>query len=667
MTEYQLAIGITVAFLGMLLAAGVALIPRAWAHRLSNLLLVTANLIGLVAAVFVITGQEGVVLPAQMQHLFFDMRFTLDRFSAIFFALLSLIGILTSLYAIPYLERYTGTYNLSNVNMLTALFIFGMQGVLLATNVLGFMAFWEIMSITSFFLVVADGTEASRRAGFLYLVMTHLGAGALIAGFFLLTNNSLLIDFNTVLYASSELSPFTLSLALALLLFGFGSKAGLVPFHVWLPEAHPQAPSHVSALMSGVMLKIALYGFLRVILFMVPGVPQWFTTVVVVLGLLSAVFGVLYAILERDIKRILAYSSIENLGLMFVMIGVALLASREGSGELAQAAIFATIYLAIAHALFKTGLFLASGTMISAVHSRSLEVMGGLAQRMPYFSMVVCALALAAAAMPPFGPFIAEWTFMQAMVGALADVTPMLKVTLVVILAILGFVTGLALFAMVKFYALAFLAQPRSSEAKEATEPHLNFLLPSFLAFAGVLLLGLFAPQLFVSLGAMALVSEADVSGLANEVLFVSGEALWPFMILVAMIAVVGMLVLLRRLVTDLKKERVYQTWDCGQPITPRMEYTATAFSAPIRAFFRMVLRAQKVVVATPIVPTNPWMASREMTLEAHSVWYERLYRPLQTGLLKVAGVLSRLQNGSIQFYVGLVLLALIVTIIVAL
>ncbi len=182
-----------------------------------------------------------------------------------------------------------------------------------------------------------------------------------------------------------------------------------------------------------------------------------------------------------------------------------------------------------------------------------------------------------------------------------------------------------------------------------------------------MLLLGLFAPQLFVSLGAVALVSEANVSGVANEVILINGETLWPLAILAIMVVIISVLLLVRRLVTDLKKERVYQTWDCGQPTTPRMEYTATAFSAPIRAFFRMLLRAQKVITTTPVVSTNPWIASREVTLEVRSVWYDRLYRPIYKGLLKIAGVLSRLQNGSIQFYVGLVLVALIVTIIVAL
>jgi hydrogenase-4 component B len=576
---------------------------------------------------------------------------------------LSVVTVFVAIYAIPYLEHYAETYNVRSVNALTALFVFGMQGVLLSTNIIGFMTFWEIMSVTSFFLVLADGSEASRKAGFLYLVMTHLGAGAIMAGLFLLSGGALLSDFSVLAMVTPELPETTLYVALALLLFGFGSKAGLVPFHVWLPEAHPQAPTHVSALMSGVMLKIALYGFLRVLLFMLPGVPTWFMFAVVILGVVSAVVGVLYAVLERDIKRLLAYSSIENLGLIFTMIGVGLLAGSEGVVDLTQAALYAALFLAAAHAIFKSGLFLASGIVIAAVHSRRLEAMGGLAKRMPQFSVAVCVLALTAAAMPPFGAFVAEWTFLQAMVGALGEASPMLQVALVVILAAVSFVAGLALFAMVKMYAIGFLAQPRSDEAAAATEPAPVLMTPVIgLAFVG-LLLGLFSPLVLNRIGAVNLAPLA----LNAQVVTTGGGGLAPLSVVLVMAGIIAALLVLRRLVSNVKFERAYQTWDCGQPITPRMEYTATAFSAPIRFFFRFFLRSQKIVTATPVTPNNPWVSSRSMSLLVSQVWYDGLYAPMGRGLTLLASWIGRLQNGSIQFYISLILLALFVTLIVAL
>lgn len=675
MTLSTLAICLVVSVLGTAVASLLALVPHASAHRASNIVLALSAVVGVVVGVSVATG-NGITLAlpealypvsagdtAHTWPLFYNMVFGLDRFSAIFYGLISVVTIFVAIYAIPYLEQRAHHYNLRAVNVLTALFVFGMQGVILSTNIIGFMTFWEIMSVVSFLLVLSGGTIAARKAAFLYLVMTHLGAGAIMAGFFLLSGGALLSDFSVLAVVTAQLTHTTLYVALGLLLFGFGSKAGLVPFHVWLPEAYGEAPTSAAALMSGAGIALPLYGFLRVLLFLVPGVPMWFVLAVLTMGLLSALLGVLYAVVERDIKRLLAYSSIENMGLVFAMIGVALLAGQEGSADLTQAALYAALFLAVAHALFKSGLFLAAGTIISVTRSRRLEDMGGLAKRMPQFSMAACVLALTAASMPPFGPFIAEWTFLQSVVGALQAASPTLMVALVVVLALTGFVAGMALFAMVKMYAIAFLAEPRTDAARAATEPALLTLLPIvLLAFLG-LLLGLFAPVVYDRIGAVNMVSLET----STQQVVTGGSALAPLSVFVLMLAIVGVLALLRQVFTNTKNERMYQTWDCGQPITPRMEYTATAFSAPIRFFFRFFLRTQKAVITTPIVATNPWIASKSMTLSVRQVWYDRMYIPAGNLLTKFAVFVSKLQNGSIQFYISLILLTLLVTLIVAL
>lgn len=675
MTTSTLAIALVASLAGIFIAGIVGLFPGKNAHRASNILLAISGMLGAFVGITLATGQVSTLaLPTALYAaagdgsvpswpIFYGMIFGLDRFSAIFFSLVAVMSVFVAVYAVPYLDHYVGTYNARAVNALTALFILAMQGVILSTNIIGFMAFWELMSIASFFLVLADGSEASRKAGFLYLIMTHLGAGAIMAGLFLLSGGALLSDFSVLAVVTSELPQQSLYVALGLLLFGFGSKAGLMPFHVWLPEAHPQAPTHVSALMSGVMLKIAVYGFLRVLLFMLPGVPMWFVLTVVILGVVSAIGGALYAVLERDMKRLLAYSSIENLGLIFTMIGVALLAAQEGSVDLTQTALYAALFLVIAHALFKSGLFLASGVVIAAVHSRRLEAMGGLAKRMPQFSVAVCVLALTASAMPPFAPFMAEWAFLQSIVAAFATASPMLQVALVVVLSSVGFVAGLALFAMVKMYAIGFLARPRSDEAAAASEPTAGLMIPIVgLAFLGVLL-GLFAPFVFNRIGASDLAPEAY----NLQVLTTGNAGLAPLTLALVMAGILVILVLLRRAVSDVKYERAYQTWDCGQPTTPRMEYTATAFSAPIRFFFRFFLRAQKIVTATPLTPNNPWVATRSMSLLVSQVWYDKVYAPIGNGVTRFASLVGRLQNGSIQFYISLILAALLVTMIVAL
>lgn len=670
-----LAIGLIISVLGTLAAGLLALVPHAYAHKASNIVLALSALAGTVVGLSIATG-SGITLalpealyavtPDGAAHtwpLFYNMVFGLDRFSAIFYSLVSVVTGVVAVYAIPYLEQHAHHHNVRLVNLLTALFVFGMQGVILSTNIIGLMTFWEIMSIVSFFLVLADGRVASRKAAFLYLIMTHLGAGAIMAGFFLLSGGALLSDFSVLAVVTAQLPKVTFFVALGLLLFGFGSKAGLMPFHVWLPEAYGETPSSALAIMAGAGITLPLYGFLRVLLFMVPGVPFWFSLTVLTLGGLSAVVGVLYAVVERDIKRLLAYSSIENMGLVFAMIGVALLAGQEGSADLTQAALYAALFLAAAHALFKSGLFLASGTVIAAVQSRRLEDMGGLAKRMPQFSVAVCVLALTAASMPPFGPFIAEWTFLQSVVGALQSASPTLMVALVVVLALTGFVAGMALFAMVKMYAIGFLAEPRTEAARTAVEPGMLTLVPIVLMAFGGLLLGLFAPLVYDHIGAVDMVT-LDTG--AQQVV-TGGGALAPLSVFVLMFVIVGVLALLRQVFTDVKNERVYQTWDCGQPITPRMEYTATAFSAPLRFFFRFFLKTQKIVVPTPIVVTNPWITTKSMKLTVSQVWYDRMYVPAGNLLTKFATAVGKLQNGSIQFYISLILVTLLVTLIVAL
>ncbi|HRH32119.1 MAG TPA: proton-conducting transporter membrane subunit [bacterium] len=351
MSLSTLAIGLVVSVLGTLVAGLLALVPHAYAHKASNVMLALSAIVGTVVGVILATG-NGVTLALPealypvaadgVTHtwpLFYNMVFGLDRFSAIFYSIVSVVTVFVAIYAIPYLEQQAHHYNIRSVNVLTALFVFGLQGVILSTNIIGFMTFWEIMSIVSFFLVLADGSLASRKSAFLYLIMTHLGAGAIMAGFFLLSGGALLSDFSVLAVVTGQLSQMTFYVALGLLLVGFGSKAGLVPFHVWLPEAYGETPISALALMAGAGITIPLYGFLRVLLFMVPGVPLWFSLTVLTLGALSAVVGVLYAVVERDMKRLLAYSSIENMGLIFAMIGVALLAGQEGSADLTQAAL----------------------------------------------------------------------------------------------------------------------------------------------------------------------------------------------------------------------------------------------------------------------------------------------------------------------------------------
>lgn len=660
MNPALLSIGILISFFGSLLAAVMALSKHPLAHRTSLSVLSLTSAVGAVAAVAHLIG-GGAKLSVFSTSAFFGTVFTLDGFAAVFYATLCAIAALAAVYAMRYVELER-EYHAHMVDFLTALFVFGMQGVLLANNPIGFLFFWEAMSMTSFFLVMAHKDSASMRAAIFYLIMTHLGAGSILAGFALVGNGNVTSSFATLAASASLMSPGMIVAAFCLFLFGFGSKAGLVPFHVWLPEAHPQAPSHVSALMSGVMLKIAVYAFLRTLFTFFPSLPVGFGIAVIVIGLLSAVYGVLYAIVERDVKRTLAFSSIENIGLIFTMIGTAMVANAIGLASLADAALLAALFQSVCHAVFKSGLFMGAGAMIQATGTRSLEGMGGLAARMPKFSFAMLVLALGACAMPPLGAFAGEWYFLQNVVQNLGSAPLVERFVLLGVLCGFAFVAGLAVYAMVKLYGIAFLGAPRSEKSDQAKDPSPSMLWPVAVCALLTAGLGIGAVATMQTVG--SIISPSYATSLMTGP---SGGTFTPGWVAVLLVAALALVTVARNRFSDAKNERLYHTWDCGQPITPHNQYSATAFSGPIRFMFRPFLRIKKRVEVTPLLATNPWVAHRELVLDLRSVWYDFLYAPILNVVMRVAVRVKQIQNGVIQVYIGLILLALVVTMLVAL
>jgi formate hydrogenlyase subunit 3/multisubunit Na+/H+ antiporter MnhD subunit len=630
-------------------------------HKAIMIFLALSTGVGAVAGMFfLLSGQtQWVIFQSSW---IFGAPLILQTLSALFFVLLNTVACLASIYAIQYVEQYRNIYNVKTLDSLMAIFIFGMQGVLLSATPFSFLLFWEIMSLSSFFLVMADKEIASIRAALFYLIMTHLGAGALLAGFMILSNGSFLESFTRLAFIAQQLPPQTLFGVFLLFLFGFGSKAGLVPFHVWLPEAHPQAPSHISALMSGVMLKMALYGFFVLTLTILPPIGMVASMIVIALGLLSAFFGVLYAVIERDVKRVLAFSSIENMGIIFTMVGVAFFAQSQNLIAFSHAAIGAALLFAIAHAFFKSGLFMGAGVMVHAAHTRSLEAMGGLAKRMPLFSGAMLILALSAAALPPFSAFAAEWIFIQNLVSELSAASLLVQGVFVLILTLVALVGGLALFAMIKLFGIGFLGEPRSEHVEHADVPGNLISVPIYI------LAGLSVVVAFCAPWVLRVIKFNDLStadGLQSN-LIASGAALNPLYLFLALVIAIAAVFVLRRFLSDVKNERPYHTWDCGQPITSGMEYTATAFSSPIRFFFRMITRSGKIVTVTPIVETNTWIASRVFSLELRQIWYDWFYVPITKIFLRASTAIRRLQNGVIQFYIALIFIALVLTLTIA-
>lgn len=656
--------GIYMCLTGTLLGGILALLGRAKAiQRTSQVITLIGLASGLAASFLFLVIDRQPLLIFTSDFFFPGKSIVIDHLSAIFFLLINLIGVLAVLYGLKYIEHEKGHYNISYVQFLSSIFILGMQLVTLATTPVFFMFAWEIMSFSSFLLVMADLRTDSIRPAVFYLIMTHLGAGAILAGFLFLSGGLFGLDFTQLANLASNLPVGTLMVAFLLFFFGFGSKAGLFPFHGWLPEAHPQAPSHISALMSGVMLKVAVYGMIRVILFILPVLPLEIGFLVVIVGLFSAIFGVFYSLIETDIKRILAFSSIENLGLIFSMIGIYLVATNLHMDLLAQVSLVAALYQSVCHALFKSGLFLSAGIAGQAFHTRNIEKMGGMAKHMKFFSLAVLLLSLTAAALPPSGAFISEWLVIQSVIGSVALAPFGFKVLLLAVLVCLGLVAGMAVFSMVRFFGIAFLARPRSPEAQIDRDPVKEMLFPViFLGIAAFLLGSLSQPVIGIigkSLGGgqgMSLIPENFNPFTFN-----------PFVLLVILAILFALVLLLRRTGSDVKQERIYHTWDCGQPTDASMEYSATAFSAPIRFLFKILLRAKKKVSTQPLVEGNPWLVKKSVSLEIKPIWDRYFYNPIVRLVSAVSSRVHRLQNGNIQFYITLIFISLIITAIVTL
>lgn len=629
-------------------------------------LFVVLNILAFAAAVaylWYFPSQE--IRIAQFNWLFhFTPR--LNLLSGIFFSAISGVSALVGIYSIRYLELYEKTYNRGATQSLMAAFVLGMQGVLLANNVFVFLFFWEVMSITSFFLVLVDKTQESLKAAFLYFIMTHLGASAILAGFLILGNGSLFFELQNIYSASLELSPAMSAVAFSLFLFGFGSKSGLVPFHVWLPEAHPQAPSNISAMMSGLMLKVAVFGFISVV-FNFAKLPDWAGALVIALGILSGVVGVLYALIEKDLKRIFAYSSIENMGMIFTMIGLAIYllpqSFNTGIMTIITAIIAFALFHSLSHVLFKTALFLSSGVIISRVHGRSLELMGGLAKIMPIFSAGFLLAILGALPIAPFGTFYGEWGFIQSIVSLFEKSFLSIDVLmmLVIILTFVSLISGLAIFAMVRVFAISMLGLNRSKHLETTPEKNDRLLTYPILTLAiGLVVLGAFAKVILDWL-IVNLNLTSKIGTTASADISLSSAAIFA-LFLVALILAFG----IRYLFIRKNIVRKYHTWDCGQPINETMEYSATAFSAPIRFFFLRFLGSSKMVSATPVVDTNPWIKKYTFSLAINSFWKDKLYQPAAQTLIFWASRLKAIQSGRIQYYLIFFLVTLIITLIIA-
>ncbi|MGA7523475.1 MAG: hydrogenase 4 subunit B [Acidobacteriaceae bacterium] len=633
---------------------------RLVAHILFPLGAIVSAAIAVEAGIYLIAGHgpQTMILPLGLPDLPFHLR--LDPLSAFFLLLLGAAGTGISIFSAGYFRVGEGSAPALH-GLQYHVFLASMAVVILANDAYLFMVAWETMALSSYFLVTSQHRIPEiRRAGFLYLLMAHVGALCILLAFGVLQGGSWQFTFDAMRGAS--LTPFWATTAFTLALLGFGAKAGLVPLHVWLPEAHPAAPSPVSAMMSGLMLKTAIYGMLRVS-FDLLHVRFWqWGAALLSLGLFSALFGAIFAAVQTDMKRLLAYSSIENIGLIFTGIGLSILFATSHMPLFAALALTAALLHALNHALFKSLLFLATGSVLHATQQRSLGKLGGLIRRMPWVAIFALIGTLAIAGLPPLNGFVSEWLLLQSFLF-----TPQLPHAFINMLVPLGaaalaLTVALAAYVMVKFYGIIFLGQPREPSLVHARNANkLERVGLGWLA-AGCVLLGVL-PQLALRVAAPVTgqllgksvapaVSLWRIAPIAPEQASYSG-----LIFLAGIVGVFGITFVLVRLIAHGRTRRT-APWDCGYPWqTARMQDTAEGFGQPIRHMFSAFFRMERDL-------PSPDDAAPRYRIHIEDRFWRALYQPIARSVQRAADGISILQGGRLSVYLlysFLTLLALLV------
>ena len=654
-------------------AVGALLVGR-W-PRASRLVGHGCALLGAVGALALgATGLAGGTLSAMIPALLpvGGLSLGMDRLSAFFVLVIAVAAIPSALYAIAYTRAYEGKHSLAGMGLGFNAFLAGMLLVVLARNVLTFLLMWEAMSLASYFLVMTEAEHReTQHAGWVYLVMTHVGFACLLVGFLLMARETGTMDLNEWRTASAMLSQPMRHAVFVLLALGFGTKAGVIPLHVWLPKAHPAAPSHVSAMMSGVMIKLGIYGLVRIGLDWLGVGPSWWGGAVLVVGAMSAGLGVLYALVEQDLKCLLAYSSVENIGIILLGVGGGMLFQSYHLGALASLALVAGLYHTLNHAAFKPLLFMGAGAILHATQTRNMEELGGLIKRMPQTAVYFLIGSVAIAALPPFNGFISEWLTFQSLLLSFQISATGTNLLFALSIAALALTSGLAAACFVKAFGITFLALPRSEHAAQAREvPWMMRGAMGLLAIA-CLVLGV-APVAFLRL---LDATAADLTGAHADLRFnwnviVANDAFGmasPLWIAVALVSLLALVPIVLRVMGANARRRTYETWGCGRALqTSRFEYTATAFANPFKRVFGLLYRPVMELDIQFHPESRFFVEMITYRNEARSIFEEALYGPMSRLVQWVAYRVRVVQSGNVHLYLLYILVALVVLLTLA-
>jgi hydrogenase-4 component B len=650
------------AAVGLYLTSAAAAVVLARQPRLCRVAAFGGSLLG---SALVIALALGVLAGASTSgqlgaHTASGMVFTyaVTPLAAWFLLVLGLVSAPVALYSIGYLPHAVPGGRAALLGASFNVLLAAVAVVFAAADVITFLLAWEIMTLATAALVATEHERRdTRRAAYMYLVMSHVGTGAVLAGFLILASAARSLSFETMLAGDVASGPWRDAL-FVLFFLGFGVKAGVIPLHIWLPEAHPAAPSSISALMSAVLITSGIYGLFRVCAFGL-GAPEvnWGLAVMAV-GALSAILGVLYALAQSDLKRLLAYSTIENAGIILLGLGSGMTAAALGRAELAAAGTAAGLFHVLNHALFKGLLFLSAGNVVMASGTRRFEELGGLIRRMPWTAGFFLIGAVAVSGLPPLNGFTSEWLTFQALLLGFASLPGVTRMTFPLAGALLAMTSALAAACFVKAFATIFLALPRSGPASAARESTAIMLVPQGWLAALCVAVGLFPGVVLGAIGGV-LVSLPGVrfaEGVAADALTMAvGPPGFDHLAPAAIGLTLAAGLLGAVMVAAVRRARRVPTWGCGGALGPANEYTGMAFSKPLLMVFRTVLRPTREVEAlADVSPYFPREVRYRTTIEP--VFERYLYRPITTAVLGAAGRLRVLQAGSLHAYLAYVL-----------
>jgi len=603
-----------------------------------------------------------------------DWKLSFDSLSIFFGVVILLVALPSALYSTGYMKGLYSRGRASFAQILLFFFVISMLLVVFSANALFFLLAWEAMSLLSYFLVTLDSHEEKAvNAGLIYVLMTHIGTAFITTAFLILYFYSGSFDFILMKETCLNLPLNIKTVIFLCFLIGFGTKAGLVPFHIWLPYAHPEAPSHISSIMSGAMIKLGVYGFIRFVIYILGASELWWGNLVLVIAGVSAVYGILYALMEKDLKKMLAYSSIENMGIIMLGVGGYMVFLNMQFPLLAVLSLSAALYHIINHAIFKTLLFLCSGVVLKACGTKNMEKLGGLIKLMPVTAFCFLIGALAISAIPPFNGFVSEWLMLQSLfsgaVSVPAELFGKMKVFLALLAGALALTGGLAAACFVKAFGISFLALPRSKKAEAGKDFDWTMKTPLIFLSSLTLLFGIFAAPVFKLLAKIT----ADISGfksagseLTSGLLSLSPQGTFHFNGLLLVLLVLAVSIIVYIIVRIISRERSVtygRTWDCGYyGLTARNQYTATGFSKPLRMAFNFILRPYKKT--EKVRDSYYHVKSFKYEIFTKQLFTEYFYSPIIKRLFSFSESIRKIQYGSIHLYIGYIFLAVIFLII---